>query len=243
MARETRGNFLARLAQWNRRGFRDVRTLRGELMEHMMRSSEVNRREALRRIAVGGAAVAAAPLWVDSLLAISDQHAAHRAARPARPAAAAAQPYIPKVLNAHQNETVTAVSELIIPATDTPGATAAKVNEYIDAVLADAPPADRDAFVQGIAWLDMRSEQRFNRQFVNAPADQQIELLTSLSATTTAPPDDKPGVAFFQAIKGMTITGYYTSEEGLRQEIGDDGAVFFTEFKGCTHPEHGAGSQ
>jgi Gluconate 2-dehydrogenase subunit 3 len=206
-------------------------------MEHMMRSSEVNRREALRRIAVGGAVVAAAPLWVDNLLAISDQHAAHRAAAPS---SATAQPYIPKVLNAHQNETVTVVSELIIPSTDTPGATAAKVNEYIDAVLADAPPADRDTFLQGIAWLDMRSEQRFNRQFVNAPAEQQIDLLTSLSAATAPQPDDKPGVAFFQAIKGMTITGYYTSEVGLRQEIGDDGAVFFTEFKGCTHPEHGA---
>jgi hypothetical protein len=38
----------------------------------------------------------------------------------------------------------------------------------------------------------------------------------------------------------MTITGYYTSEIGMRQELGDDGQLFFAEFKGCTHPEHGA---
>ena len=45
---------------------------------------------------------------------------------------------------------------------------------------------------------------------------------------------------FFQALKGMTITGFYTSEAGLLQDIGDDGQVFFTEFKGCQHKEHGA---
>ena len=50
---------------------------------------------------------------------------------------------------------------------------------------------------------------------------------------------DQIGVDFFQSIKSMTITGYYTSEIGLRQELGDDGQLFFTEFKGCTHPEHG----
>ena len=51
---------------------------------------------------------------------------------------------------------------------------------------------------------------------------------------------DQIGVEFFQSIKSMTITGYYTSEIGMRQELGDDGQLFFAEFKGCTHPEHGA---
>ena len=39
-----------------------------------------------------------------------------------------------------QNELVITLTELIIPQTDTPGAKAAKVNEYIDTVLADATP-------------------------------------------------------------------------------------------------------
>jgi hypothetical protein len=192
------------------------------------------RREALRRLAAGGAAAAAAPLWVESLLATAAQHAAHQAA----PRTAAA-PWTPKVLDARQNELVTVVSELIIPQTDTPGATAAKVNQYIDAVLAEATPEVRDAFLQGIAWLDLRSEGRFGTRFVNAPPARQIELLTGLSSAAAPPPEDKPGVEFFTAIKGMTITGYYTSEVGLKEEIGDDGQVFFVEFKGCTHPEHG----
>jgi hypothetical protein len=199
----------------------------------------LNRREALRRIAVGGAATAAAPFWVDNLLALAQTHAAHRAASPAAPASA----WTPKVLTPAQDETVVALAELIIPATNTPGATAARVHEYVDAVLADAKPADKDAFLNGLAWVDARSQQRYGAAFVKAQPAQQTELLTALSTAKDPSPDDKPGVDFFRAIKSMTITGYYTSEVGMRDEIGDDGTLFFAEFKGCTHPEHGAGSQ
>jgi hypothetical protein len=228
------------------------------------------RREALRQIAFSGAAVASAPGWVEHLLAIADGHAAHRAAtKPARPAA-----WTPKVLDAHQNELVTAVSELIIPATDTPGATAAQVNRYIDGVLADAQPADRDAFLQGLAWIDGRSEQRSGKSFVNTTPDQQIDLLKALdvaarlepadaslfrpagsgpelvgaapgtgtahAAPPAIAPEDRPGVDVYRALKAMTCAGYYSSEIGLMQEIGDDGQLFLAEFKGCTHKEHGA---
>jgi hypothetical protein len=36
----------------------------------------------------------------------------------------------------------------------------------------------------------------------------------------------------------MTITGYYSTEIGLRKELGDDGQLVQAEFTGCTHPEH-----
>jgi hypothetical protein len=48
------------------------------------------------------------------------------------------------------------------------------------------------------------------------------------------------GIDFFKAIKGLTITGYYTSEIGMKQELGDDGQLFFLEYPGCTHPQHKA---
>jgi hypothetical protein len=195
------------------------------------------RREALRHLAIGGGAAVMLPPWVDRLLAVADQHAQHRAARPPQ----ARTPFVPKVFDAHQNETVIRLTDLIIPETDTPGAAAAHVNEYIDGVLADAEGADRDEFLQGLAWLDLRTEQQYNREFVDAPADQQIAILTALGTATAPSADEKRGVEFFRAAKDMTITGYYTSEIGVRQEAGDDGTMFFPEFKGCTHPEHGAG--
>ena len=43
---------------------------------------------------------------------------------------------------------------------------------------------------------------------------------------------------FFQAIKSMTINGYYTTEIGLRRELGDSGQLFQAVSQGCDHPEH-----
>lgn len=200
-----------------------------------MAVADLNRREALRRLALGGAAVTSAPLWIENLIAAADQHAAHKAA--AKPAAAA---WTPKVLSASQNETVTTLSELIIPTTDTPGAKAAKVNEFIDGALAHASAADRTAFIDGLTWLDAHCKDQHKSAFVGLTGDQQVAVLTALSTAENPSAADKPGVDFFKAIKAMTITGYYTSQIGLQQEIGDDGTMFFTEFKGCTHPEHGA---
>ena len=78
-----------------------------------------------------------------------------------------------------QNELVITLTELIIPETETPGAKAAKVNEYIDMVLAEAEPELREKFLQGLAWVDAQSEERFRSPFVSAPPPQQVELLTA----------------------------------------------------------------
>jgi hypothetical protein len=125
---------------------------------------------------------------------------------------------------------------MIIPATDTPGAKAALVDRFIDGVLQAAQRPERDRFLAGLAWLDTRSTTLFKKPFAAATPAQQTELLTRLSAEPST--EARTGVAFFNAIKSMTITGYYTSEIGLRQELGDDGQLMLPAFVGCTHPEH-----
>jgi hypothetical protein len=71
-----------------------------------------------------------------------------------------------------------------------------------------------------------------------ASAAELTTVVTPLAVEGTPVPADAPGVAFFRAIKSMTITGYYTTEIGLRQELGDDGRMMLGAFEGCTHPEH-----
>ena len=197
---------------------------------------QLDRRQVLRKLAAGGLGAATAPLWSQRLtelaLAHSDPHA-HTAA-----AAPAAGTWTPKLLDAHQNETVVAISELIIPQTDTPGAKAAKVNEFIDLVLFDATPAERKEFLRGLAWMDARSQELFGSDFVSSTPEQQTALLTIVSAPKSKSASDQLGRDFFQSIKSLTITGYYTTEIGLRQELGEDGGVFFAEYPGCQHPEH-----
>lgn len=195
----------------------------------------VTRREALRQIAVGGAAAATAPLWVESLVASARQHAAHYQA-----AAAQAAAWTPKVLTPAQNEAVVVIAELIIPQTETAGATKAQVNRFIDSVLADASDENRKKFTDGLAWMDTVSQRDAGGPFISASPAYQAALLTAMSSNKRPNANELVGVEFFKAIKSLTITGYYTSEIGMREEMNDDGNMFFLEFKGCTHPQHKA---
>lgn len=193
-----------------------------------------NRRTALRTLAAGAVGAATSSVWVESLSALASQQAHTHAAQ----AAIAAPKWVPRVLNAKQNEAVIALTELLIPETDTPGAKGARVNRFIDTVLQKAPPTDRDAFLRGLAWVDERSQTLFKKDFGGASAADQTALLTTLSNDKNDAAEDRVGVQFFRAIKSMTIDGYYTSEIGLRQELGDSGELFLAQFAGCDHPEH-----
>jgi gluconate 2-dehydrogenase gamma chain len=116
--------------------------------------------------------------------------------------------------------------DTIIPRTDTPGASDAGVPAFIDRRLATNAPLS-EVFRSGMKSLDADAQARFGAAFPAVTPEQRILLLTSRQ--------DEP---FFTAMKGLTVDGYYTSEAGLKQELGWHGNTFLSEFKGCDHPEH-----
>ena len=170
----------------------------------------MNRRDVLKG-AIAGAGVTAA----------HGQHAGHTAtAAAAKPAAAPA--WKPLLFDAHQTETVVALSDLIIPATDTPGAKAARVIEYIDVLLNDGPADRRNAFLSGLGWLDGHAIRTHNKPFVRCTPQQQIAMLKSMDGAREG--DMAPGGRFFQQMKGLTVSGYYTSKVGI-DELNKGGRV------------------
>jgi hypothetical protein len=199
----------------------------------IMTREGINRREVLRGLASGVAATVSV-LWVDRLRALAEEQAMHMRAVPA--GLSQARAFTPTTLSAHQYATVGTLVELIIPTTETPGAKAAQVDRYIDTVLAAAEQPDRNQFLAGLSWLDGRSRALFGKEFVTATTAQQTDLLTRISAESAR--EERAGIEFFTAIKTMTIAGYYSTEIGLRQELGDDGRLMLAAFEGCTHPEH-----
>ncbi len=194
----------------------------------------MDRREALRRMVLGPVGAACAAAWVDSLTELALASAA-----PAQAAAGTAA-WTPRVFTAHQDATVVEISELIIPQTETAGARAAQVDRFIDTVLEDAPADERDSFLRGLAWMDRRSRELSGADFVDTPAAAQVALLTAVSTRDGAAVADREGVEFFEAIKRLTVTGYYTSEVGMREELGDDGTLYFSGVEGCMHVGHRA---
>jgi glucoside 3-dehydrogenase (cytochrome c) hitch-hiker subunit len=168
--------------------------------------------------------------------ALSGQTHTHTA--PASAAAAAAEAgkgeaLTPLVFDSHQNETVVALSELIIPTTDTPGAKAAKVNEYIDLMLHDVAEDKGHSFLMGLGWLDGYAIRKNNAPFLDCSEAQQIEILKSLDGATDA--DLKPGAEFFKQVKRYTVDGYYTSKIGI-EELNKGGRVPATF--ACEHDSH-----
>jgi gluconate 2-dehydrogenase gamma chain len=117
------------------------------------------------------------------------------------------------LFDTHQRETVAILSDLIIPATDTPGAKEADVAAYIDLILNDGDDEPRESFLSGLGWLDGYALRTHGNPFVRLTTDQQIALLESLDNPTRS--DLGPGVRFFEQIKQLTIEGYYTSKIGI----------------------------
>jgi len=132
----------------------------------------------------------------------------------------------PSVLDDHQNETVIALTELIIPATDTPGAKAARVNRYFDLFLRDGPTGMRERFIDGLNALDGRAIREYGHPFVHCTAEQQTAILQAL---------DKAKAPFFRQVKSFTARIYYNTQIGF-QELNKGGRV--PASFGCKHGEH-----
>jgi hypothetical protein len=145
----------------------------------------------------------------------------------------------PQFFDAHQNETLIALTDLIIPATETPGAKAALVNRYVDLRYNEESAENQQELIQALAWFDGRSLALHNKPFVSLTAAQQTALLKPLADPENVRPEDEAGVKAFGLIKNLTIFGYYTSKIGLDEELQYQGDTYNTSFPGaCTHPEH-----
>ncbi|MGB6899633.1 MAG: gluconate 2-dehydrogenase subunit 3 family protein [Candidatus Acidiferrum sp.] len=149
----------------------------------------------------------------------------------------------PLFLDEHQNETLIILSDLIIPATDTPGAKDALVNRYIDLVLAAETPEVKGAFLNSLAFLDGESIRRFKAAFRYLSREDQDDLLHELAyphngSEWTGEADSKPDVGhmYFEALKERIMTAFYSSQIGTK-ELGWDGAFAHGPFQGCDHPE------
>ncbi len=149
----------------------------------------------------------------------------------------------PLFLDEHQNETLIILCDLIIPATDTPGAKEALVNRYIDLVLAAETPETQRAFLNSLGYLDGESIRRFKSAFRYLSTDDQDLLLHAFAyprvgggwAGDTGAVAD-PGHTHFEALKSRIMTAYYSSQIG-EKELGWDGAFAHGPYQGCEHPE------
>jgi len=111
--------------------------------------------------------------------------------------------------------------DLIIPATDTPGAKEVGVPVFIDRVLNNWVGAeDRARFQMGLAGLDDHMQEAHGVVLRDATHEQQNALLSRLDQEAIAARNEGADpLPFFAYLKEWTLVGYYTSEVGATQEL------------------------
>lgn len=114
--------------------------------------------------------------------------------------------WTPKTLTPAEAATLDAAAELILPATDTPGARAAGVPAFIDRAVGNwCDAAQARTLRDGLARLDADAKAAGAASFAALAPAQQTALLTRLDAARDP---------FFVSLKELVTIGYFTSKPG-----------------------------
>jgi len=115
------------------------------------------------------------------------------------------------------------VAETIIPATDTPGAKAAKVGEFMNVMVTDCyETKDQKIFAEGLTLINESSKSVYNKAFMEITPEQRTTLLNEVNKELKAYNDTKKDTDpnhYFGMMKQLTLLGYFTSEVGATKAL------------------------
>jgi Gluconate 2-dehydrogenase subunit 3 len=121
-----------------------------------------------------------------------------------------------KFFTDHEMATIAVLSDIIIPKDEVSGsATDAKVPEFIEFIVKDMPH-HQTPLRGGLRWLDMQCLNKYNNAFKDCTQQQQIGLIDQIAYPKKAKPEMAQGVSFFNKMRDMVATGFYTSQIGVK---------------------------
>jgi len=124
-----------------------------------------------------------------------------------------------KFFTPHEMATITVLADIIIPKDEKSGsASDAKVPEFIEFIVKDMP--DHQVPMRGgLRWLDLQMLNRHNNAFKDCSSEQQLQIVTEIAYPAKAKPEMQQGVAFFNRMRSLTASGFFTSKIGI-EDIG-----------------------
>ncbi|TRZ82419.1 MAG: gluconate 2-dehydrogenase subunit 3 family protein [Sediminibacterium sp.] len=122
----------------------------------------------------------------------------------------------PNFFNEHEMATITLLADIIIPKDAVSGsATDAKVPEFIEFIVKDMP--DHQVPMRGgLKWLDLHSYKKHSKAFTECSSKEQIGIVDEIAYPKKAAPALAQGVSFFNKIRDLVTTGFYTAEIGVK---------------------------
>jgi gluconate 2-dehydrogenase gamma chain len=110
--------------------------------------------------------------------------------------------------------TITLLADIIIPKDEKSGsASDAKVADFIEFIVKDEP-GYQTPLRGGLRWLDMHCLNAYEKAFKDCSAQQQIEVVDQIAYPAKAKPEMSYGVSFFNLMRNLTATGFYSTQIG-----------------------------
>ena len=122
-----------------------------------------------------------------------------------------------QLFNDHEMETIAALSVVILPPKEPHGGPIeAGVPELVEFMGKDIPEME-PTLLGGLMWLDNKSNTEFGTEFKSATMEQKKQICDEICWHDTEVPLDKQAleIQFFYMMRGLTVTGYYTSKVGI----------------------------
>jgi Gluconate 2-dehydrogenase subunit 3 len=208
----------------------------------------VTRREMLQKVLAGlGATLAGSATALAHPL---HKYLSDPASLEVASAKVAGKSWSPEFLDRHQNATLVALAEGIVP-----GSKVAQVNRMIDLLLTIDTVENQQSFIAALAAFDAESTKHFNHPIQSLKSSELDALLSTCStAKPSRSTEDNVSTAHndkslkpqpqgpptlcdhFENLKGWIVTTYYSSEIGMR-ELGWTEHVFFRASAECSHSE------
>jgi Gluconate 2-dehydrogenase subunit 3 len=186
---------------------------------------EMDRRQALKVLAIAAASPA-----VVSCAPGEGGEVASTASPASNPKAAGTAwdpdlvaPSVPweRSLTPDEVESLAALCDLIIPADGrSPSASAVGAHDFIDEWVSapyEGNRRDKVLVRGGLTWLDSQAGARFGEgsRFRALTPDQQREICDDISFLPDAEPGFEAAARFFDKVRDLTATAFWTTEEGM----------------------------
>lgn len=121
-----------------------------------------------------------------------------------------------RFFNEHEMVTIGVLADIIIPSDDVSGnATDAGVPEFIEFIVKDMP-SYQVPIRGGLKWLDVKCYQLFGAAFVDCDQAERLQIVDAIAYPDEVAPEMTQGAQFFNVMRNLTATGFYTSEIGIK---------------------------
>ncbi len=106
--------------------------------------------------------------------------------------------------------------DIIIPSDENSiGAKDARVVDFLEFIMKDQP--DNQTLMRGgLMWIDFTADEAYGKSFLEITSENQKQILDLIAYPDTAEPQFQNAVLFFNLLRNLTATGYFTSQSGIK---------------------------